>query len=135
MPECGHAKREVMPTDACRFFYECKRCRTVLRPRAVTAGGFCSYDSVKCTAKRGAAGPLLESRCLMERQPCTGNSSPPSGEPRSVSSRFGLIVGLHGDQHRSGDQLGPRSSLLIISTRASSFPTIMIFLPSLVSMT
>jgi hypothetical protein len=24
-PECGHAKRELMPTDACQFFYECER--------------------------------------------------------------------------------------------------------------
>ena len=33
-PECGHAKREVMPTEACQFFYECERCKTVLRPQA-----------------------------------------------------------------------------------------------------
>ena len=31
-PACGHAKREVMPTDACQFFYECEHCKTVLRP-------------------------------------------------------------------------------------------------------
>ena len=33
-PVCGHAKRELMPTDACQFFYDCERCRTVLRPKA-----------------------------------------------------------------------------------------------------
>ncbi len=22
-PQCGHAKTEVMPTDACLFFYDC----------------------------------------------------------------------------------------------------------------
>ena len=23
-PQCGHAKLEVMPTNACQFFYECE---------------------------------------------------------------------------------------------------------------
>jgi hypothetical protein len=31
-PICGHAKREVMPTDACQFFHECAACHAVLRP-------------------------------------------------------------------------------------------------------
>lgn len=31
-PECGHAKQEVMPTDACQFFYDCRHCNAVLRP-------------------------------------------------------------------------------------------------------
>lgn len=47
-PECGHAKREVMPTEACQFFYECERCKTVLRPQAGDYRVFCSYGSVKC---------------------------------------------------------------------------------------
>jgi rubredoxin len=33
-PECGHAKPEVMPTDACQFFYDCTGCGALLRPRA-----------------------------------------------------------------------------------------------------
>lgn len=24
-PECGHTKQEIMPTDACLWFYECER--------------------------------------------------------------------------------------------------------------
>ena len=47
-PHCGHARREVMPTDACQFFYECERCKTVLRPKAGDCCVFCSYGSVKC---------------------------------------------------------------------------------------
>jgi hypothetical protein len=47
-PECGHAKREHMPSDACQFFYECERCKTLLRPRARDCCVFCSYGSVKC---------------------------------------------------------------------------------------
>ena len=42
-PACGHAKREVMPTDACQFFYECEHCKTVLRP---TAGDCCRSSSI-----------------------------------------------------------------------------------------
>lgn len=47
-PECGHAKRERMPTDACQFFYECERCKTVMRPKAGDCCVFCSYGSVQC---------------------------------------------------------------------------------------
>ena len=47
-PECGHAKHEVMPTDACQFFYECECCKTVLRPEASDCCVFCSYGSAKC---------------------------------------------------------------------------------------
>ena len=47
-PQCGHAKRERMPTDACQFFYECEQCKTVLRPKAGDCCVFCSYGSVKC---------------------------------------------------------------------------------------
>jgi hypothetical protein len=47
-PHCGHAKLEVMPTDACQFFYECEQCRALLRPKAGDCCVFCSYGSVKC---------------------------------------------------------------------------------------
>ena len=47
-PQCGHAKREVMPTDACWFFYECEQCKAVLRPKAGDCCVFCSYGTVKC---------------------------------------------------------------------------------------
>lgn len=32
-PECGHVKKETMPTDACQWFYECEHCGVVLRPK------------------------------------------------------------------------------------------------------
>jgi hypothetical protein len=47
-PQCGNAKAEVMPTDACQFFYECEQCKTVLRPLAGDCCVFCSYGSVEC---------------------------------------------------------------------------------------
>jgi hypothetical protein len=47
-PHCGHASAEVMPTDACQFFYECTQCKALLRPLAGDCCVFCSYGTVKC---------------------------------------------------------------------------------------
>ena len=47
-PECGHSKVEVMPTDACQWFYECEQCHAVLRPKAGDCCVFCSYGTNKC---------------------------------------------------------------------------------------
>ncbi|MBM4206792.1 MAG: hypothetical protein FJ190_01840 [Gammaproteobacteria bacterium] len=47
-PHCGHAESETMPTDACQFFYECKSCGMLLRPKPGDCCVFCSYGSVKC---------------------------------------------------------------------------------------
>ncbi|MCP5373719.1 MAG: hypothetical protein H6907_18475 [Hyphomicrobiales bacterium] len=47
-PHCGHAETEDMPTDACLFFYDCKGCGRVLRPRPGDCCVFCSYGDVPC---------------------------------------------------------------------------------------
>lgn len=47
-PQCNYSKREIMPTDACLFFYECERCKTILRPKPGDCCVFCSYGSAKC---------------------------------------------------------------------------------------
>ncbi|TLX76965.1 hypothetical protein E9993_04580 [Labilibacter sediminis] len=47
-PECGHQKNEVMPTDSCLFFYECKNCHVIIKPQKGDCCVFCSYGSVKC---------------------------------------------------------------------------------------
>ncbi len=47
-PTCGHKKKEIMPTDACQFFYECEQCKTVLKPKQGDCCVYCSYGSVKC---------------------------------------------------------------------------------------
>lgn len=47
-PQCGFAKMETMPTDACQFYYECENCKAILRPKARDCCVFCSYGSVKC---------------------------------------------------------------------------------------
>jgi predicted ferric reductase len=47
-PNCEHKKDEIMPTDACQFFYECENCKTVLRPKQGDCCVYCSYGTVKC---------------------------------------------------------------------------------------
>jgi hypothetical protein len=47
-PNCGYKKTEIMPTDACQFFYECENCKAVLRPKQGDCCVYCSYGTVKC---------------------------------------------------------------------------------------
>ena len=47
-PACGHSKLEVMPTDACQYYYECESCKQLLKPKAGDCCVFCSYGTVKC---------------------------------------------------------------------------------------
>jgi hypothetical protein len=47
-PSCGHVSSESMPTDACIYFYDCKGCGAVLRPKSGDCCVFCSYGSVPC---------------------------------------------------------------------------------------
>ena len=47
-PECGHAKREMMPVDACQFFYECGGCGVLLRPIDGDCCVYCSYGDISC---------------------------------------------------------------------------------------
>src|SRR5262245_15770966 len=47
-PACGVAKAEIMPTDACQYFYECTSCGTLLRPKPGDCCVFCSYGTVPC---------------------------------------------------------------------------------------
>lgn len=47
-PECCHKKEEIIPTDACQYFYECEKCRTVLKPQQGDCWIYCSYGSVRC---------------------------------------------------------------------------------------
>ena len=47
-PNCGFAKQETMPTDACQFYYECQNCKAMLRPLSGDCCVFCSFGSVPC---------------------------------------------------------------------------------------
>ena len=54
-PACGASRKERMPVDACQFFYECRSCGAVLRPKAGDCCVFCSYGSVKCPPMQAGA--------------------------------------------------------------------------------
>ncbi|MEE4260322.1 MAG: GDCCVxC domain-containing (seleno)protein [Bacteroidales bacterium] len=47
-PYCGFLQKENIPTDSCQFFYECKNCHTVLKPKQGDCCVYCSFGSVKC---------------------------------------------------------------------------------------
>jgi hypothetical protein len=51
-PKCGHAERETMPTDACRYFYDCVSCGTTLKPLLGDCCVFCSYADHVCPPKQ-----------------------------------------------------------------------------------
>ena len=47
-PECGYRSEEEMPTDSCLYYYECKGCGVLLRPKPGDCCVFCSYGTVPC---------------------------------------------------------------------------------------
>ncbi len=47
-PECGHEKKETMPTQACQYFYECENCKEVLKPLEGDCCVYCSYGTEAC---------------------------------------------------------------------------------------
>jgi hypothetical protein len=47
-PQCGHARSETMRVDACQFFYECRGCGVLLRPKRGDCCVFCSYGTAPC---------------------------------------------------------------------------------------
>ena len=47
-PECGFQKVETMPEDAFQFFYDCEKCKTILKPKQGDCCVYCSYGSVPC---------------------------------------------------------------------------------------
>ena len=47
-PHCGHPSQETMPTDRCIYFYDCRGCGQVLRPKPGDCCVFCSYADTPC---------------------------------------------------------------------------------------
>jgi hypothetical protein len=45
---CNHARKETMPEGSCQFFYECERCKTVLKLQEGDCCMCCQYGSVPC---------------------------------------------------------------------------------------
>lgn len=50
-PTCGFTKEEVMPTDACQYFYACSNCHSRLTPKDGDCCVFCSYGDGTCPPK------------------------------------------------------------------------------------
>lgn len=47
-PHCAFQATETMPTDACLYFYNCKGCGTLLRPKTGDCCVFCSFGTMPC---------------------------------------------------------------------------------------
>jgi hypothetical protein len=81
-PNCGHKAAETMPTDACRFFYDCKSCGARLKPKAGDCCVFCSYGSVPCP-------PMQAARA---NEAAAGRASAPQGADWLASARTSTIA-------------------------------------------
>jgi hypothetical protein len=55
-PHCGHRDTQVMPSNACVFFWICPGCGDTLRPRPGDCCVFCSYSDVPCPPVQAAGG-------------------------------------------------------------------------------
>jgi hypothetical protein len=67
-PACGHRSRESMPMDACQFFFECKSCAALFKPRPGHCCVFCSFGDTPCppvqdALAEGASSAGCLSRC------------------------------------------------------------------------
>ena len=78
-PVCGHRETETMRTDACQFFYECMKCKTLLRPKAGDCCVFCSYGDVPCP-------PIQKARASGRGVSCCGDK-------QTRQAKTGLLVG------------------------------------------
>ena len=47
-PQCGHSEVETMPTNACQWYYDCKGCGELLKPKNGDCCVYCSYGTVPC---------------------------------------------------------------------------------------
>ena len=47
-PLCCHQALEQMPLNACQYYYDCKGCGELLKPKAGDCCVFCSFGTVKC---------------------------------------------------------------------------------------
>lgn len=54
-PKCGARASEVMPINACQYFYDCTVCGAVLKPKPGDCCVYCSYGSVPCPSKQSGA--------------------------------------------------------------------------------
>ncbi|MDX1639867.1 MAG: GDCCVxC domain-containing (seleno)protein [Balneolaceae bacterium] len=53
-PECGTQTPEIMPDDACVYFWDCPNCGQHLQPEHGDCCVFCSYGSIPCPPRQAA---------------------------------------------------------------------------------
>jgi len=51
-PYCGYKKEEEMSLDACLYFYACKNCGNIIKPKDEDCCVFCSYGNFPCPPKQ-----------------------------------------------------------------------------------
>ncbi|MEO6784238.1 MAG: GDCCVxC domain-containing (seleno)protein [Bradyrhizobium sp.] len=66
---CGNESAEQMPTDACCFFYHCRRCGTRLKPKDGDCCVACSYGPVPCPPVQKTGDCCRLARCPVHA-PC-----------------------------------------------------------------
>ena len=47
-PECSFSREESIPTDACVWYWECPKCRALIRPKPGDCCVYCSFGTVPC---------------------------------------------------------------------------------------
>jgi hypothetical protein len=62
-PRCGAQAPETMPADACLFFYECKSCKAMLRPKFGDCCVFCSFADTPCPPVQLSRRPGADAAC------------------------------------------------------------------------
>jgi len=67
-PHCGRQSLEIMPVDACLFFYECKQCGALLRPKPGDCCVFCSYGDHPCPPVQEARKDPAATSCCGVRE-------------------------------------------------------------------
>jgi hypothetical protein len=78
-PHCGTAKAEIMPTDACRYLYDCTGCGARLWAKAGDCCVFCSYGTAPCPPIQAARAGEAAAPC------CTGTAHSRSKRDAVVS--------------------------------------------------
>jgi Zn ribbon nucleic-acid-binding protein len=56
-PACNYQALETMPTEACQYIYDCKRCGHRMKPIPGKCCVYCSYGSTKCPPMQGDGYP------------------------------------------------------------------------------
>jgi hypothetical protein len=86
--QCGHKSVDTMPTDACQFFYDCKRCGTGLKPKQRDCCVFCSSGPSRARRfKSTGRVPAVESCRSAERRNKNGRTV--SAHPPELGSFWG----------------------------------------------